>query len=124
MPFLKKIADRVARTEYGHNALKEELDLGYFKQPPPPRVIIGLLLLALSYLIGWPAVALCGILAAYFREPLILVIGGPLTYGLSWAVFGISMLLLGMHSYKGADLILKYMVRIFIQKHADKSGVD
>jgi uncharacterized membrane protein len=124
MPFLKKIADRVARTQYGNTALKEEIDLGYFKQPPPPKIIIGLLLLALSYLIGWPAVVLCGILAVYFREPLILVIGGPLTYGLSWAVFGISMLLLGMHSYKGADLILRYMIKIFIKKHSDNSGVD
>jgi hypothetical protein len=124
MPLLNNIAGRVARTEYGQNALKEEIDLGYFRQPPPPRVIVGLLLLALSYLIGWPAVGLCGILAAYFHEPLILVIGGPLVYGLSWAVFGISMLLLGMHSYKGADLILRYMTRVFILKHADKSGVD
>jgi hypothetical protein len=124
MPYLNKIADRVARTEYGRKALKEEIDLGYFKQPPPPKVIIGLVLLGLSYLIGWPAVGLCGIFAIYFHEPLILVIGGPVTYGLSWAVFGISMLLLGMHSFKGADLILRYMIRVFIQKHADKSVLD
>jgi hypothetical protein len=124
MPFLKKIADRVARTEYGRKALEEEIDLGYFKQAPPPKVIIGLVLLGLSYLIGWPAVGLCGILAVYYHEPLILIIGGPVTYGLSWAVFGISMLLLGIHSYKGVDLISRYMIRVFIKKHADKSGVD
>lgn len=124
MSLLNKIANRVATTGYARKALEEEIDLGYFKQPPPPKVIIGLLLLGLSYLIGWPAVGLCGFLAFHFREPLILVIGGPLTYGLSWAVFGLSMLLLGMHSVKGADIVLMYMTKSFILRYSNIAAID
>jgi hypothetical protein len=37
----------------------------------------GLFLVGLSYVIGWPAVAAFGVLAAWFREPLIIAVGGP-----------------------------------------------
>ena len=121
MPFLNKIADKVAQTGYGQKALQEEIDLGYFKQPPPPKVIIGLLLLALSYMICWPMIALEGFLSAWYKQPLIVVIGGPLTYGISWATFGLSMLLLGVHSYKGADIVLRYMTKAFIVRYSKKS---
>jgi hypothetical protein len=124
MPFLNNIANRVARTKYGQTALKEEIDLGYFKEPPPPKVIIGLLLLGLSYLICWPLITLEGFLAAWYRQPLIVIIGGPVTYGISWAVFALSMLLLGMHSYKGADIILRYLTKSFIVRYSSIAAID
>jgi hypothetical protein len=51
------------------------------------RMIVGLILIGFSYIIGWPAVAALSFLAVYFQEPLIVIIGGPVTYGLSHLVF-------------------------------------
>ncbi|HOD13073.1 MAG TPA: hypothetical protein PKI31_00005, partial [Spirochaetota bacterium] len=68
---LKKIAAWAARTEFGKNAIREQADLGAFKDKPTPRIITGIFLMALSYLIGWPAVALFGVFAVYFGQPLI-----------------------------------------------------
>jgi hypothetical protein len=52
-----------------------------------PREWLGLGLVALSYLIGWPVVALLALAAYRLEEPLLLGIGGPLAYGLSHLVF-------------------------------------
>jgi len=117
MPLMHKVANWVSRTEYGRKALNEPGDLGLFKQRPSPGVILGLVLLGVSYLIGWPVVGLTAVLAAYYREPLILLIGGPAVYGLSWVVFGVSMLLLGVHSYRGAAILGHYLTRHFLVKY-------
>ncbi len=121
MPILNRLADRIAATKYGRNALNEPVDLGYFRQRPSLKLIMGLLLLVISYIICWPVIALLTFLAAYYRKPLIIVIGGPLTYGLSWAVFGLSMLLLGIHSYYGAEVIGHYFTRQFLEKYSSKA---
>jgi hypothetical protein len=120
MPILNRLADRIAATKYGRNAMNEPVDLGYFRQRPSLRLIMGLLLLVLSYIICWPVIALLAFLAAYWRNPLIIVIGGPLAYGLSWGVFGLSMLLLGIHSYYGAGVIGHYFTRQFLEKYSSK----
>lgn len=117
MPLTHKVANWVSRTEYGRKALNEPGDLGLFKQRPSPGVILGLVLLGVSYLIGWPFVGLTAVLAAYYREPLILLIGGPAAYGLSWVVFGVSMLLLGVHSYREAAILGHYLTRHFLVKY-------
>ncbi|NPU83560.1 MAG: hypothetical protein HPY65_03645 [Syntrophaceae bacterium] len=84
---IRKIAERLARTEYVRDALEHPADLREIRRKPSPRVWAGLFLVGLSYIIGWPAVAVFGVLAAWFREPLIVAIGGPLTYGLSHLMF-------------------------------------
>jgi hypothetical protein len=120
MPIINRLADRIASTKYGRNAMNEPVDLGYFRQKPSLRLITGLLLLVLSYIICWPVIAILTFLAAYYRNALIIVIGGPLVYGLSWAVFGLSMLLLGIHSYYGAEVIGHYFTRQFLEKYSSK----
>ncbi len=123
MPILNRLADRIAATKYGRKALNEPADLGYFKQRPSLRLVTGLLLLVLSYIICWPVIALLAFAAAYYRNPLKIVIAGPLAYGLSWAVFGLSMLLLGIHSYYGAEVIGHYFTRQFLEKYSSKIQV-
>ena len=66
-------------------------------QPPSPRIVVGLVLLGASYVLGWPAIALLGAIAAWLRRPILLV-GGPVLYGLSWAVFGVGLLFIGSKS--------------------------
>ena len=112
---LKKIAAWAARTEFGKNAIREQADLGAFKDKPTPRIITGIFLMALSYLIGWPAVALFGVLAVYFGQPLIAIVGGPVIYGISHLVFYVGLYLAGA---RYSWVFLRWATRIFIEKHA------
>jgi hypothetical protein len=92
---IRKIALRPAQTAYVRDALENPADLRQIRVRPTWRMIAGLGLVGFSYLIGWPAVAVLGILAAFFRKPLIVVVGGPVTYGLSHIVFLVGAWLAG-----------------------------
>ncbi len=70
------------------------------------RVMAGLFLILLSYVIGWPAVGALGLISLYTENPLILAIGGPLTYGISHLMF-----LIGMY-YAGKDYAAACLERI------------
>lgn len=83
----RKFAQRLAETKSVRTLLEQPADLSEFRERPTPRLIAGLFLMGFSYLLGWPAVAAFGMLAVYRQEPLIAVIGGPATYGLSCVVF-------------------------------------
>ena len=75
--------------------MEEEVDLDLFKRRPDFRVISGLIIIGISYIIGWPAVGALGAISIYLNKPLIVVIGGPLTYGLSHLVFLLGFYLAG-----------------------------
>jgi len=81
-----------------HSAIKpiaEENDLRIYKKRPTVRVMAGLFLILISYVIGWPAVGVLGAISLYAEKPLILIIGGPLVYGVSHLVFLIGIYLAG-----------------------------
>lgn len=108
-PFLKKITEN----NFIRSAIEEKADLSAFKQRPSLGVLAGVFAIAFSYVIGWPAVSLLGVLAVFFQEPLILLIGGPLVYGLSHLVF-----LLGMY-LAGAEyslIFLRWATRVAVEK--------
>ena len=75
----------------------EAADLGALRCKPSPAVFVGVALIGFSYIIGWPAVALLGILAAHFRRAAIVVVGGPLIYALSHVVFMVGAYFAGNH---------------------------
>jgi hypothetical protein len=116
---LTKLAEWTANTSFGKKALSEPENPSMFNRRPSFRLITGLFLLVVSYIIGWPFVGVAGFLAAYYREPLIALIGGPVTYGLSWLVFCLSMYLIGVEGYKGLNILLGHLARRFIQAHAN-----
>ena len=66
-------------------------------QPPSARIVVGLLLLGASYLLGWPAIALLGAIAAWLRRP-VLLLGGPVLYAFSWVVFAVGLVFIGSKS--------------------------
>ncbi|MCD6294929.1 MAG: hypothetical protein J7M20_08445, partial [Deltaproteobacteria bacterium] len=70
-------------------------DLSPFKKRPSPRATAGIVAIGISYIIGWPAVALLGVISIHLEKPMIAIIGGPLTYGLSHLVFILGMYLAG-----------------------------
>lgn len=108
-----KLAARLAETKFVRAALTEEIDIGALRVKPTPRMIAGLILVGLSYVLGWPAVAVFGFLAAYLREPLIAVIGGPATYIFSHLIFLTGAWLAGAEHVR---ILTKYGTKIIFQK--------
>ncbi len=109
----KKIIDKIADIEFVRSAIEEQADLSEFRGKPSLAVITGVLLIIISSLLGWPAVAGLGVAAVKLQEPLIAVIGGPLVYGFSHLLF-----LLGMY-FSGAKYSLifcKWLVRWTVEK--------
>lgn len=104
---------KIANTRFVRTAIEEQADLSAFKEKPSFAVITGVILIIMSSLLGWPAVAVSGIMAVKLNEPLIAVIGGPLVYGFSHLVF-----LLGMY-FSGTEYSLifsRWLVRVIMEK--------
>lgn len=111
---------RVSRTRFVRSAIEERADLTSFKQRPTTRAVAGLALIGFSYILGWPMVGALGFLAVYLSKPLIGVIGGPLTYGLSHLVFLAGMYLAGATYTKA---FLRWATRVIITKLMEKTAI-
>lgn len=111
---IRSIARRMAATKYIRETLEHPADLSVFRERPTPRLIAGLIVIALSYLLGWPAVAALSILAAWLQEPMIAVIGCPTTYGFSYVVFLAGAWLARAPHYMG--LLTRYAVGALFRK--------
>jgi hypothetical protein len=107
------IIKRISESEYVRSAMEDKADLSAFKGKPSTRVIIGVSTIAFSYIIGWPAVGVLGMLSIYLEKPLIVAIGGPLTYGLSHLVFLLGMYLAG---YNYTKIFLRWATRVAMEK--------
>jgi hypothetical protein len=110
---IKHMINRIAETRYVRSAIEERADLAAFKQKPTKRIIIGLIVIAISYTIGWPGVGALTILSVTFREPRLVIIGGPLIYGLSHLVFILGMYLAGAEYTK---IFFRWATRVGIGK--------
>jgi hypothetical protein len=109
------VARRLAKTKFGKRALAAPDDPGLFKQRPSPRVLSGLVLTGLSLVVMWPALGVCGYLAASMDEPLIIVIGGPVVVGLVHLMFAAGVYLAGGNYAKTA---LFWATNRFINRYA------
>jgi hypothetical protein len=110
----RKIAQYLAGKKYVKEMLDHPADLSEFKERMTPRLITGLILMALSFIIGWPAVAALSVLAVWFKEPLIAVIGCPTIYALSYVVFIIGAWLSRAPHYMG--ILARYTIQSFLRK--------
>lgn len=119
---LERLADRMGRTEFAKNALAEGADLSAFRKRPTPRLVIGLLLLALSFILGWPLVIAFGLAAIWLSNPYLALIGGPAAYLISWLVWAVSMYLTANDSYKYGRLFLRWGVRAFVERYGAASS--
>lgn len=110
---IRTMLERLAETTYVREALEDRTELKDLRKEHSARMITGLILVGFSYVIGWPAVTALGILAVYFREPLIVIIGGPVTYGLSHLVFLVGAWLAGARQ---ARLLMRYATKVLFRK--------
>ena len=76
-------------------AIEEPAGTGEGPRRPTGRVRTGIALILLSYLLAWPLIAAVAFLSVRLENPLVGVIGGPLAYGVSWAVMFLGTYLAG-----------------------------
>jgi hypothetical protein len=87
-----------------------------FSRRPSPRIVAGLLLLGASYVLGWPAIAALGAVAAWLGQPMLLV-GGPILYGFSWLVFAVGLALIGSKSVSAGRALGVALVRKLAKRY-------
>lgn len=110
---IKRLANRISKTNYVQSAIEDQADLEAFRQKPTKRIVVGLIIIGISYIIGWPAVGALGMLSIYMEKPLILAVGGPAVYGLSHLVFILGAYLAGADYAKA---IFRWATRVGIEK--------
>ena len=111
------IIKRICETGYVRSAINDKADLSAFKEKPSIRTILGVSAIGFSYIIGWPAISALGALAVYLKRPWLIVIGGPLLYGLSHLVFLLGMYLAGANYTK---IFLRWATRMAVEKWMSK----
>jgi peptidoglycan/xylan/chitin deacetylase (PgdA/CDA1 family) len=109
------LALKVASTAYVRRAIREQVNLDAFKTKPSPKFLFGVGLILGSYVLGWPMVGLFSVLSAYFRAPVLLMVG-PAFYGFSHLVWLLGMYLAGRDSIKYADILLSWSLRKAVEK--------
>ena len=92
---INKMAQAIAKTKFATKAINENNELNSFKKKPSGRFYFGIFLMVASYIIGWPMIGLLGGLSLYWNEPLMIIIGGPLLFGLAHLAFLAGLYLAG-----------------------------
>jgi hypothetical protein len=113
---IKNLSKRFHKSRFVRSAEAQEGDLSIFKHKPSMRVTCGLVIAGISYIVGWPLVGLLGLLASHAKEPLIILIGGPIIYTLSHLLF-----ILG--AYLSGALYAKAFFRWALRMAYSKTGV-
>ena len=110
----KKIAGYLNGKKFVREIMDNPADLSEFKEKPTPRLIAGLIIMVLSFIMGWPAIAALSVLAVWWREPLIFVIGGPIAYALSCVVFIVGAWMARAPHYM--NTLARYALQSFLKK--------
>jgi len=110
---IKKMAQAIAKTKFATKAIHENNELNTFKKKPPGQFYFGIFLTVVSYIIGWPMIGLLGFLSLYWNEPLIIIIGGPLLFGLAHLAF-----LAGLYLAGGKYImpVIRWTTRVTLKK--------
>lgn len=110
------LARYIEGTQFARDAIADRADLSPFKEKPSARLIIGLIILALSFTLGWPLITACSIVSIWMGNPYIIIIGGPMIYGFSFLLWTLSMYLTGHDSYKYGRIFLRWAARRLVEK--------
>ena len=113
MNIIRKIARGIAETKFGIKAVNENVDLNAFKEKPSAKVFLGIFLMVMSYIIGWPMIGLFGVLSLYWNEPLIIIVGGPLLFVVAHLAF-----LAGVYLAGGKYIMpfIRWVTRVTLKK--------
>ena len=110
---LRSLARRLAQTKFGQKSLSNPDGLSVLKQQPGKRVYAGLVLMAMSSLLGLPALAFLSYLSVKWSKPMTIAVGGPAVIILVHIVFGVGVYLAGQNY---ASKVLQWATKRFLQK--------
>ncbi len=110
---IKKTALYFAEKKFCREAIQEKADLTAIREKPTPTIIIGISLIAFSYVIGLPAVIAMGFIAAWMKKPMVAIVGGPLIYAISTIIFIIGIKMAGKKYFVA---FLRWLVRLMLEK--------
>ena len=111
---LRSLARRMAQTKFGQKSLSNPDRLSILKQQPGKRVYVGLVLMAMSFLISLPALAFLSYLSVKLSKPMIIAAGGPVVILLVHIMFGVGVYLTGQNY---AANVLQWATKRFLQKY-------
>ena len=114
MSLLKSLACKMAQTKFGQKSLSNTDGLSILKQQPGKRVYVGLVLIAMSFLLGLPALAFLSYLSVKLSKPMTIAVGGPAVIILVHIVFGVGVYLAGQNY---ASKAMQWAVKRFLQKY-------
>jgi hypothetical protein len=104
---------RLLQHAYVRRAVKERADLREFRGRPTARIFIGVLAICLSFAMCWPVISALGTLSLYLHRPLLVIILGPIIWGISHCLFLFGMALSGE---KYLRVFLRWFTRICVEK--------
>ena len=110
---IKNIARYFARKKYCQAAIITRADLKAFQETPTLPVVMGILMIVVSYVIGLPTVFFLAMIAVSIKKPLIGIVGGPFVYALSMVVFIVGVKMAGLKHIKA---LFAWATRIVLEK--------
>lgn len=113
MNFVKRGALYLARKKYCKTAIEDHADLKAIREKPTVSMIVGLILIGLSYTIGMPTVVAFGIWAAAMGNPLLGIVGGAAIYAISTIMFIIGIKMAGKKYFQ---VFCRWAVRVVLEK--------
>ena len=113
--FWRFLARKLASTAYVRRAIKKQVTLDACMTSPSPRFLFGVGMVLFSFVIGWPMVALFGVLSAYSQTPALLILGAAF-YGFSHLVWMFGMYLAGRNCIKYADAVVSWILRKAVER--------
>jgi hypothetical protein len=124
MTIKNKIINFLIKRPFVYNAVLENADLSALTKKPEKKVAIknavGLSMIIFSYIICWPLIILLGVISISLGQPLFVVVGAPVAYGISHLIFLAGMYLAGIHYTK---VFLKWATRMLVEKLAGKDKI-
>jgi hypothetical protein len=99
------------------DVLEKKADLSMFRRKPTVRLVVGMFMIAISYVIAWPAMTALTVFAAWIGRPAIAAIGAPGLYGLSWLVWLAGVWLAGRESAHYGNAFGRWALRKFAERH-------
>jgi peptidoglycan-N-acetylglucosamine deacetylase len=113
--FWRFLARKLASTAYVRRAIEKQATLDACMTSPSPRFLFGVGMVLFSFVIGWPMVALFGVLSAYSHAPALLLLGSA-CYGFSHLVWMVGMYLAGRNCIKYADALVSWVLRKAVER--------
>ncbi|MCX6572348.1 MAG: hypothetical protein NT006_13175 [Candidatus Aminicenantes bacterium] len=113
---------KLAGTRWVRHALEKAAIEKGSKEKPKPRFYVGVAVMGLSYILGWPLVSVLGILAARRHRPEIFAIGTPVAYGFSTLFLLLGAGLAGKDGLRYLRWLFHRLVARFYARYLAESG--